>query len=132
MACEPAITPLSGVFYRLMHPEPVDMGADPLVDHPITAGRDPFNSNQAIPTLLVGRFREALKQKLPGLDLISVDWFAFLAYPLSGGFQPWSALPAGIASGLLALEWKLHRVFGRLAGFRMLVVYEKQRLAVAN
>ena len=33
---EPDITPLSGLFYRLFHPEPVDMGEDPLV----TAMRD--------------------------------------------------------------------------------------------
>ena len=28
--CEPAITPLSGVFYRLFHDEPVDMSVNPL------------------------------------------------------------------------------------------------------
>lgn len=126
IACEPAITPISSIFYRLMHPEPVDMSANPLTDGPITPGRDPFDSNQAIPTLLVGRFRGALQQAVPGLDLISVDWFSFLAYPLSGGFQPWSALPTAIANLLLAFEWKSRRVIGRLAAFRMLVVYEKQ------
>ena len=57
--CEPAITPLSGVFYRLFHDEPVDMSADPLAP-PATLDKDPYDSNQAIPTLLVGRFRAAL------------------------------------------------------------------------
>jgi SAM-dependent methyltransferase len=126
IACEPAITPISGIFYRLMHPEPVDMSANPLSDGTITAGRDPFESNQAIPTLLIGRFRKALKQAVPGLDLASVDRISFLAYPLCGGFQPWSALPVAIANPLLALEWKLRRVIGRLAAFRLLVVYEKR------
>lgn len=126
VACEPAITPISSIFYRLMHREPVDMSANPLTEGPITAGRDPFASNQAIPTLLAGRFRDALKRAVPGLELISVDWFSFLAYPLSGGFQPWSALPTAIANLLLAVEWKSRRVIGRLAAFRMLVVYEKQ------
>jgi SAM-dependent methyltransferase len=126
IACEPAITPISGIFYRLMHPEPVDMSANPLTDGPITAGRDPFESNQAIPTLLVGRFCDALKQAVPGLCLVSVDRFSFLAYPLSGGFQPWSALPAPMANPLLALEWRLRHMIGRLAAFRLLVVYEKQ------
>src|ERR1700687_4317158 len=126
IACEPAITPISGLFYRLMHAEPVDMSATPLMDGPITPGRDPFDSNQAIPTLLVGRFRNALKRAVPGLDLISIDRFSFLAYPLSGGFQPWSALPTAVADSLLTLEWRMRRVFGRLAAFRMLVVYEKQ------
>ena len=126
IACEPAITPISGLFYRLMHAEPVDMSAEPLTEGPITPGRDPFDSNQAIPTLLVGRFRNALKQAVPGLDLISVDRFSFLAYPLSGGFQTWSALPPIVANSLLTLEWRMRRIFGRLAAFRMLVVYEKQ------
>lgn len=126
IACEPAITPVSGLFYRLMHEEPVDMSANPLADGPITAGRDPFESNQAIPTLLVGRYREALRRAVPGLDQVSVDWFSFFAYPLSGGFQPWSLLPGAVAGTLLALEWKLHRVFGRVAAFRMLVVYERR------
>jgi hypothetical protein len=126
IACEPAITPVSGIFYRLMHPEPVDMSANPLSDGPITAGRDPFESNQAIPTLLVGRYHDALKQAVPGLDLASVDRMSFLAYPLCGGFQHWSLLPLALANPLLALEWKLRRLLGRLAAFRLLVVYEKR------
>jgi SAM-dependent methyltransferase len=126
IACEPAITPISGIFYRLMHPEPVDMSANPLTDGPITAGRDPFESNQAIPTLLVGRYRDALQQAVPELDLASVDRMSFLAYPLCGGFQRWSLLPAAMANPLLALEWKLRRLLGSLAAFRLLVVYEKR------
>ena len=126
IACEPAITPISGLFYRLMHPEPVDMSASPLTDGAITPGRDPFDSNQAIPTLLIGRFRDALKRAVPGLDLINVDLFSFLAYPLSGGFRPWSALQVAIAEYLIEIDWRMRRVFGRVAAFRMLVVYEKQ------
>ena len=34
--CEPAITPLSGIFYRLFHEEPVDMSSDPLRDGSIS------------------------------------------------------------------------------------------------
>ena len=126
IACEPAITPISGLFYRLIHPEPVDMSATPLTDGPITPDRDPFDSNQAIPTLLVGRYRDELERAIPGLELISVDHFSFLAYPLSGGFQPWSVLPLAVADPLLALEWRMRHVFGRLAAFRMLAVHEKK------
>jgi SAM-dependent methyltransferase len=126
IACEPAITPISSIFYRLMHPEPVDMSANPLTEGQITTGRDPFESNQAIPTLLVGRYRDELKQAVPGLDLASVDRLSFLAYPLCGGFQRWSLLPLVMANPLLALEWKLRRLLGHLAAFRLLVVYEKR------
>jgi SAM-dependent methyltransferase len=125
ICCEPAITPLSGVFYRLLHHEPVDMSVDPLRDEPISLDKDPYDSNQAIPTLLVGRFREALARAVPALRLTSVDWFSFLAYPLSGGFKRWSLLPSGAADPLLAAERRLRGPLGRLAGFRLMAVYEK-------
>jgi SAM-dependent methyltransferase len=125
--CEPAITPLSGVFYRALHREPVDMVVDPLAAGTITEQKDPYESNQAIPTLLVGRYRDALARAVPGLVLRRVDRFSFWAYPLSGGFQSWSALPAFAAKPLLRLEWRLRRLLGPLAGFRLLAVYEKAR-----
>jgi SAM-dependent methyltransferase len=125
--CEPAITPVSGIFYRLFHDEPVDMSADPLTGGSISADKDPYVSNQAIPTLLVGTFRRALEEAAPGLRLLGVDRFSFLAYPLSGGFRPWSLLPQSAARPLLALEWRCRRLFGRLAAFRLLAVYGKDR-----
>lgn len=123
--CEPAITPLSGIFYRLFHDEPVDMTADPLTTGAVSANKDPWDSNQAIPTLLVGRYRERLGALLPGLALVKAERFAFMAYPLSGGFQEWSLLPGAAAKPLLACEWRLRRLFGPLAGFRLLAVYRR-------
>ena len=96
IVCEPAITPLSGLFYRRFHDEPVDMAADPLASG-ISANKNPYDSNQAIPTLLTGRYREACESAVPALNLEHVDYFSFLAYPLSGGFRDWSALPAALA-----------------------------------
>jgi hypothetical protein len=124
--CEPAITPLSGAIYRLFHPEPVDMRVDPLADGPLTKGRDPFESNQAIPTLLVGRFRRALSERFPALRLLYLDRLSFLAYPLSGGFRPWSLLPHFAVGPLLRAEWAMRHVFGALAAFRLLAVYERR------
>lgn len=123
--CEPGITPLSGLFYRMFHQEPVDMSADPMADGSISADKDPYDSNQAIPTLLVGRYRAQLAKVVPELSLTSVDWFSFAAYPLSGGFQSWSVLPGFAARPLLELEWKMRRIFGPLAAFRLLAVYTK-------
>jgi SAM-dependent methyltransferase len=57
--CEPAITPLSGLFYRMFYDEPVDMSVDPLAADEISADKNPYDSNQAIPTLLTGRYRDA-------------------------------------------------------------------------
>ena len=123
--CEPAITPLSGLFYRLFHDEPVDMSANPLAAVTISEDKDPWDSNQAIPTLLVGRFREALARAVPGLTLENVERFSFAAYPLSGGFQPWCLLPKLIVRPLLKLEWLSRHIFGRMAAFRLLAVYRK-------
>lgn len=125
IVCEPAITPVSSLFYRLFHPEPVDMAADPLAAGAISADKDPYDSNQAIPTLLVGRFRAAVAQAVPGLTLVNVERFSFLAYPLSGGFRPWSLLPRAFTRPLLAAEWGVRKWLGRLAAFRLLAVYEK-------
>jgi SAM-dependent methyltransferase len=126
--CEPAITALSEPFYRHFHPEPVDMFTDPFKSGAITAEKDPWDSNQAIPTLLVGRFRGRLASVLPSLQLRGIDWFSFVAYPLSGGFRPWSALPAFIARPLLTVEWHLRKLIGPFAAFRLLAVYQKARL----
>ena len=123
--CEPAITPLSGVFYRLFHEEPVDMTADPLKEGAITQDKNPWDSNQALPTLLTGRYRVQTQQAVPDLTLQSLDRFSFLGYPLSGGFKPWSLLPEAVAPALLRAEWSARKALGALAAFRLLAVDEK-------
>jgi SAM-dependent methyltransferase len=125
--CEPAITALSSPFYHFLHPEPVDMSADPFKTGTVNAEKDPWDSNQAIPTLLVGKFRDTLAKTLPGLQLNCVEWFSFLAWPLSGGFRSWSLLPPFMAAPLLATEWRLRKLVGRFAAFRLLAVYQKTR-----
>lgn len=124
--CEPAITPLGGLVYRFFHHEPVDMRADPLADGPLTPGRDPYDSNQAIPTLLTGRYRGQLEAKVPSLPLVALERFSFAAYLLSGGFRSWSLLPTFAAGPMLRLEWALRGIFGRLAALRLLAVYAKR------
>jgi SAM-dependent methyltransferase len=122
---EPAITWGSTLFYRLLHQEPVCTSADVLIDGRPTAGRDPYDSNQAIPTLLATRDRERFHRLFPGLRIARVDWFSFAAYPLSGGFQPWSLVSAGMARRLLQIERTVEPMLGKLAGFRMMMVIEK-------
>jgi SAM-dependent methyltransferase len=123
--CEPAITPMSALLYRLLHVEPVDMSFDPLTATKLDTEKSPWDSNQAIPTLLVGRYRAALARTVLGLALEKVTRFSFLAYPLSGGFQPWSLLPRFLARPLLKLEWLSRGLLGPLIAFRMLAVYRK-------
>lgn len=122
---EPGITPLSGIFYRLFHDEAVDMSVDPLDTTP-PPRKEPFDGNQAIPTLLFRRERARLADTVPGLQLVKQDRLSLFAYPLSGGFRPWSLLPAKFVRPLLAAEHMVMPALGPLCAFRILVVMEKR------
>lgn len=122
---EPAITPGSWVFYRFFHPEPVVLKADPLADGPLDHDRQPFDANQAVPTLLFGRHRSRLEEAFPNLKLVRIERLSFFAYPLSGGFRPWCLVPTGIIEPLLNIETKLAPMIGALMAFRLLAVMEK-------
>jgi SAM-dependent methyltransferase len=122
---EPAITWGSTLFYRLLHQEPVRISADPLAEGTPNPNRDPYDSNQAIPTLIATRDRDRFLRLFPTFRINRVDWFSFLAYPLSGGFKRWTLVPAGLARGLLAIERVIEPTLGRWMAFRMMLVVEK-------
>jgi SAM-dependent methyltransferase len=122
---EPAITWGSTLFYRLFHHEPVRSRVDILTDGSPDPRRDPYASNQAIPTLLATRERERFHRLFPALRIARVDWFAFAAYPLSGGFKPWSLVGEGVARRMLRIERAIEPVLGRFTGFRMMLIVEK-------
>lgn len=122
---DPAITMGSWPFYALLHPEPVDLSDDPLSQVPPTGGRDPWDANQAIPTILFARQLQSFERAYPELRVFDRQWFSFLAYPLSGGFRSWSLLPGWLAEPLIDFENRLQRLLGRVAGFRLMVVLEK-------
>jgi SAM-dependent methyltransferase len=124
---EPGITPLSWLFYNFLHHEPVDMQVDPLADPRRPAHRNPFESNQAIPTLLFTRQenRLALRARIPELRVVSDGWLSLIAYPLTGGFKSWALISARLARWLLRIEERLLPVLGAWAAFRLFVVLEK-------
>ena len=123
---EPAITPVSWPFYRFFHDEPLHLRADPLVATPIDNARDPFDANQAIPTLLFVRQPERFAARFPALSLVRVEWLSLLAYPLTGGFRSWSLIPARLVEPLLRVETRLLPAVGRLMAFRLLAVVERR------
>jgi SAM-dependent methyltransferase len=122
---EPGITFGSTLFFRIFHHEPVTMNVDPLAEGSPDQHRDPYDSNQAIPTLLATRYREQFHQKFPELCIRETKWFSFVAYPCSGGFKRWSLISERVARKLLWIEKKLEPRFGRILGFRLLLVIEK-------
>jgi hypothetical protein len=97
------------------------MSADPLKDGHANPERDPYDSNQAIPTLLATSHRERLRTAVPELELNGLEWFSLAIYPLSGGFQRWSLVSEAKARSGLAFERKLEAPLGRLFGFRLLM-----------
>jgi len=122
---EPAITWGSTLFYRLFHHEPVRTSADVLTEGSPDPRRDPYGSNQAIPTLLATRDRARFHRLLPTLRIARVQWFSLAAYPLSGGFQPWSLIGENLTRRMLHMERMIEPMVGRFTGFRMMLVVEK-------
>jgi SAM-dependent methyltransferase len=134
--CEPYIGPLSYPVYKLLHEEPVDLLVDPLAADrgaasalagaPDAPDKDPFDSNQAIPTLLFGRRRRAFERAFPALAIRSVEYLAGPSYPASGGFSRGPVVPGIVWNALHAMEARLPSALFRLIGFRMLVVLQRQ------
>lgn len=124
---EPAITPLSWPFYHFVHEEPVDLSIDPFDLTERVQGRDPFDANQAIPTLLFCRAsgRDRFRLLFPGLRILTREWVSLFAYPLTGGFRPWSLIPASAVAPMLRLERAISPVLGWLLAFRLFVVLER-------
>jgi SAM-dependent methyltransferase len=129
---EPAITPISWFFYRFVHQEPVNLSADPLSEGKTSPDKDPYSANQAIPTLLVTRYARRLTVLYPDLRVRQVRWLSLFAYPLTGGFKPWSLIPLPLVGPLLRLEDAVSGTMGRLLGFRVLITIEKCSLETAR
>jgi SAM-dependent methyltransferase len=126
--CEPYISPASYPVYKFLHEEPVEMFVDPLAPAGpggVADGRDPFDSNQAIPTVLFGRARAVFDREFPMFRVRGVERLAGLSYPASGGFSRGPLLPQVLWNALHGLEAKLPEAVFRLLGFRMLVTLEK-------
>ncbi|HEY7242360.1 MAG TPA: methyltransferase domain-containing protein [Xanthobacteraceae bacterium] len=122
---EPAITWCSTLLYRLFHHEPVRTSVDPLAEEIPLSGRDPYDANQAVPTLIATRHRARFHLLVPELRIGRVEWFALAAYPLSGGFKPWSLIGPAAARRLLAIERAIEPVLGRWMAFRMMLTVER-------
>ncbi len=127
--CEPALTPWSEFVYRRFHHEPLDWSWDLFGLDGTPPEPDPGHTfaNEAIPEILFWRERRRTLGLLPDLKLVSARKFAFLLYPLTGGFGYRSFVPAPGFEYLLKLENWIMRPFANwLTGMRMLVVLEKR------
>jgi SAM-dependent methyltransferase len=124
--CEPHVSALSYPVYKLFHEEPLQLSVDPLAPAAVLEGRDPFDSNQAIPSLLFGRHAARFAEEFPELRLVRLEWLSGPSYPASGGFSRRPLLPAAIWSALHRLEARLPLPLFRWIGFRLLAVVERK------
>jgi SAM-dependent methyltransferase len=122
--CEPYVSPLSFPVYRFLHEERCDGSVDPLGEAP-TSGDDPFEGNQAIPSVLFGRARQQLERRFPALQLVTLEHLAGPSYPASGGFSR-RPLLGPLWRVLLAVEDRWPAALFRLIGFRLLAVLERR------
>jgi SAM-dependent methyltransferase len=123
IACEPYVSPLSYVVYRFFHDEALVMRVDPWAESP--SDRDPFESNQALPTLLFADEARAVTLRFPVFRLRRLERLAGPAYPASGGFSRPPLLPLPLWRALLHLEDRLPPAAFRFIGFRLLAVLER-------
>ena len=88
----------------------------------------PFDSNQALPTLLfaTARARARVEQAVPQLKVVSNEWLSLFVYPLSGGFKAWCFWPAILTRLGLKVEEALLPSLGPLLAFRLMTVLERR------
>jgi len=120
---DPYVSWASWPIYHFLHPEPVDFSQNPLEVQAPDKNRKPFDSNQAISSMLFEKMRPAFSRCFPSLKVQYKRYLSFFVYPLSGGFDHPSLIPVSCVPALLRFE-RLLEPLGRIFAFRMLVVLE--------
>jgi SAM-dependent methyltransferase len=121
---EPYCSPISTQLYKIFHFESTDFAVDPLGDAAQSAS-DPFDSNQAVPTLIFWRHLDQFRARHPRLEVVRRERFALIGYPLSGGFSGRQIVPYRLLP-MLRLAERLLAPLAPLAAFRCLVSLEKR------
>lgn len=87
---EPAITPVSWLFFKLFHDEPVDISACPLDITDVDHAKNPYESNQAVSSLIFRKYRQEYQKKFPGLAVLSTRYLSPLRilYPAASNRGP--------------------------------------------
>jgi hypothetical protein len=102
------------------------MRVDPFLPGPAKSSSDPYDANQAIPTLLFNLGKRAcLSEAVPELKVLQVDWLSLFAFPLSGGFKSWCLMPSRLARAFVRFEDALPLALRKFFGFRIFVSLEK-------
>lgn len=122
---EPGITPVSWIFYKFFHEESVDLNWYPSDKCIPNSNKDPYDANQAIPTLLFNKYQPLLLKLKLSIQI--KERISLFVYPLSGGFKKWSLIPSFLANPIIKLEQKLIPILGPLMAFRLFVVLKNTK-----
>lgn len=121
---DPYISPVSYLVLKLLHPEPVDFSKDLFVESADNGsfGKDPWDANQAMATVLFWRRREMFERRFPRLRILTRETFNWV-WPLTGGFSYPALVPERWAEWLFRIgRWRLAN---RLSAFHAFVAIEK-------
>ena len=89
-------------------------------------GRDPYDSNQAIPTVLFKRAPQWLTASGMPLCILDVRWLSLFVLPSYRRFQVLVADAGQLGSAALRVEESLLPLLGSLIGFRLFIVLERE------
>jgi SAM-dependent methyltransferase len=123
---EPYISPFSYIIYNYFHQEDVDFKIDAW-NRRIASNnkKKAFDGNSAIPTIMFSKEIKRFYKEFPNLKVIKKERLTFILYPLSGGFDRKSFVPAGMVKYISFIE-KIFRPFGFIFALRTFVVLEKR------
>jgi SAM-dependent methyltransferase len=120
---DPYCSSLSTLVYWRFHHERTDLNASPF-EHDAQTGVAPLESNQARATLVFFEHRGEYARRWPALPVVATERFAFVVYPLTGGFTRTPLLPKLLYTPLTLVERVLQPAAPLLA-FRCLVGLER-------
>ncbi len=123
---EPYISPFSYIIYNYFHQEDVDFKVD-VWNRQIESKnkKAAFDGNSAIPTIMFSKEIKRFHKEFPNLKVIKKELLTFILYPLSGGFDRKSFVPAGMVKYISFIE-KIFCPFGFIFALRSFVVIEKK------
>lgn len=121
---EPYVSPCSYPVYRFFHEEGADTSVDPWAQD-ASAGKDPFDGNQAIPGLIFGRYLAHFQRSFPELKIVDQRFYPGFSYAASGGFNRRPLLPLGPWRALYWLDRHVPRGLQRWLAFRILIVIHR-------
>ena len=122
---EPYVSWSSFIVYRFFHQEGMNWHVTPLDLSIEESGKEPFQGNQAIPTLIFEKYYQDFMSKFSHLKVIRKLRSDYILYPLSGGFHHPQLCPMRLFPFFSFLEGLL-RPLSRFLSFRFLLVLEKR------